>query len=124
MIDLKDSFKINRSKISRQEKEFNLCWEVPERLSYFDGHFPDNPILPAVAVIDLLNIFFCEVLDREVRIVKIASAKFSDLISPGDVLKVSALYNDTNGLWGVKITNQNEKLVSKVRVQFDYPKHH
>ncbi|HRO67090.1 MAG TPA: hypothetical protein PL182_05965 [Pseudobdellovibrionaceae bacterium] len=37
---------------------------LPETLSYFEGHFPETPILPAVGLIDLTQFFISLILNE------------------------------------------------------------
>lgn len=58
-------------------------WTVPEDLPYFRGHFPGNPIFPAVGIVDASVCVVGAILDKSVTIEAIASAKFTHPISPG-----------------------------------------
>ena len=67
-------------------------WEIPETLGYFDGHFPDRPILPAVAWIDAcLELARLEKAAEGAPFMRsIRSAKFTGAIVPGDRVKIVA----------------------------------
>lgn len=44
--------------LKSDQKDFaQFRFEVPQNLSYFIGHFPDNPVLPAVAIMDISHFF-------------------------------------------------------------------
>jgi len=64
-------------------------WEVPHDCPYLDGHFPGNPVLPAVGLLDgsieLLRRFGAEFLPGRLSLKK---AKFSGMIVPGMRVKV------------------------------------
>jgi 3-hydroxymyristoyl/3-hydroxydecanoyl-(acyl carrier protein) dehydratase len=69
--------------------EMRIQWSVPADLPYFAGHFPGNPTLPAVAMIDLS----LELVRQwpgferaELSILK--SAKFSAVVTPGAEVEV------------------------------------
>lgn len=55
---LDKGFMINESEVFREIKwhsEGSLgqaTWKIPAHLPYFDGHFPGNPIFPAVGIVD------------------------------------------------------------------------
>lgn len=47
---------------------------LPETLSYFEGHFPETPILPAVGLIDLTQFFLSVALKKpELSLVSVQS---------------------------------------------------
>ncbi len=65
-------------------------WTVPTDLPYFAGHFPGNPTLPAVAMIDLT----LELVRRwpgfeRAELTALKSAKFAAVISPGAELEIT-----------------------------------
>ncbi len=63
-------------------------WAVPTNLAYFEGHFPENPVLPAIAMIDLSLEAISQNLSRSVKLKKISQAKFLKVIVPGSELKI------------------------------------
>lgn len=83
MIDLQNSF----SEICYEKSDtdqWNADWVVPTWLPYFQGHFEDFPVLPAVAIIDgclfLIQNFLGE---HDIQYKNIGRAKFSGIIQPG-----------------------------------------
>jgi 3-hydroxymyristoyl/3-hydroxydecanoyl-(acyl carrier protein) dehydratase len=58
-------------------------WNIPHDLPYFNGHFPQSPILPAIAIADASTYYLQQVLAQpEIRIKSIVSAKFLRPILP------------------------------------------
>lgn len=49
----------------------------------FSGHFPNNPVFPAVSQIDLALRFLEEVLRTPLRLRRIRRAKFRNVLRPG-----------------------------------------
>jgi|GEM_PF-985954 len=73
-------------------------WTVPRDLAYFDGHFPGQPTLPAVAMVDLS----LELVRRwpgfemaELHTLRLA--KFTAVISPGAEVQVSLVRENPEG---------------------------
>ena len=62
---------------------------ILDTLPYFEGHFPERPILPAVAQMRLLEDFLGEVEGRACVIVAATALKFSGIIEPLDVVGIS-----------------------------------
>jgi 3-hydroxymyristoyl/3-hydroxydecanoyl-(acyl carrier protein) dehydratase len=65
-------------------------WKVPTDLPYFNGHFPGNPIFPAVGIVDASICVLASVLNEPNLVVPtILSAKFTHPIAPGDFVRIS-----------------------------------
>ncbi len=112
MINPKQVFNFTpEQKKTDADNEIKLTWTVPVNLPYFEGHFPDNPLLPGVAVLDLIQ----ELLDAKLQYVK--AAKFTEFIRPGDSLFFKVKHNPVGNLWNVHIENQNQVSVCKMSLQ-------
>ncbi len=88
--------------------EIHVVWKVSPDLPYFEGHFPGNPVLPGVALLDLVQ----ELL--KIRYAYIKSAKYTELIRPDDELSITAKKDSESGLWSITIQNQNNINVCKL----------
>lgn len=64
-------------------------------LPSFKGHFPNNPILPAVSIIDI-SLYLLSYLQVRVSYtkVKMKKSKFAGRIGPGQVVEISATSDD------------------------------
>src|SRR5258708_5662226 len=68
---------------------FECLWTVPADLPYFAGHFPNHPVLPAVAMIDATQEIVRRALHRDqLPLTAIKSAKFLAPIGPGQKLRI------------------------------------
>ncbi|OUR99678.1 hypothetical protein A9Q84_01245 [Halobacteriovorax marinus] len=120
MIETDSIFKINKDLFQIQNDGFLLTWDIPKDLPYFDGHFPGNPVLPAVAIIDLVQRVFSTLFPEEnTKIKSIKTAKFTELIRPSDQLLLEFQIIPHRRSWSCKLFNQSQKLVSKVQIQFE-----
>ena len=64
-------------------------WTVPADLPYFQGHFPGNPIFPAVGIVDASICVLASVLSEPDLVVPvILAAKFTHPIAPGEVVRI------------------------------------
>ena len=70
---------------------------VTQNEPYFTGHFPDNPVMPGIAIVEsmaqtaaILVNFTLDMIDREIGIYLMAldNAKFRRMVAPGDVLEL------------------------------------
>ena len=82
-------------------------WEVNGELPFFDGHFPGNPILPAICIIaislHLISQFYPQISLQEIQVKR---SKFMAMVHPGDVVEICAESDDQKN-W--KVLWQNTK---------------
>ena len=67
---------------ARTEREWTFDVEVPRDSPYFEGHFPDRPVLPAVAQLAILNEVYCGSIEPGRSIVAIPQLRFQESIQP------------------------------------------
>ena len=92
----------------------NSSWTVPKELSYFDGHFPGNPILPAIAIIDISNELLNRALSKSLYLTSIKTAKFTGLVIPGLTVQIRAILV-APAEWQVDWTNSSgDSSISKL----------
>lgn len=89
MMHLKD-FGIEASiqEMTQAPVRYEASFTVPPHLKFFEGHFPDNPILPAFASIEISL-----ALGRDLKLIpekvnKIPNAKFLATVKPNTPVKV------------------------------------
>ena len=68
--------------INQTEKSVTLEFSVPDTSPYFNGHFPDFLVLPAVAQMDIILRFASRYLGTSIALSEIRRIKFSGLIRP------------------------------------------
>lgn len=56
----------------------------------FEGHFPGQPVVPGVCMMQMIKEVLETVIGQETRLVSAASAKFLAMIDPGETRQVSA----------------------------------
>ncbi len=68
----------------------SMPWKVPnESLDYVEGHFPQQPILPAVGIVDATLEFMKHALDRPtLQLKSIDSCKITGIVIPGMALNI------------------------------------
>ena len=62
----------------------------PASFGGFQGHFPGNPILPGVCILQSLRIGLERAWQMPLRLVEIVSAKFSSPVRPEETLLFSS----------------------------------
>ena len=68
--------------IEKNENSVSLIFTIPKDSLYFDGHFPDYPVLPAVAQIDIVVNFASQNFGTDIIISQIKRTKFLKVITP------------------------------------------
>ncbi|MDQ6470011.1 3-hydroxyacyl-ACP dehydratase [Flavobacterium sp. LHD-80] len=78
---LKDFYKIlSEEKIS--DSKYNITILVNEKHEVFKGHFPGNPIMPGVCMIQIIKELTEKITQQTLIIQTLANVKFMALINP------------------------------------------
>ena len=67
--------------------EATLTFCYPESFNGFRGHFPGDPILPGVCILQSVRIGLERLWNQPLRLVGIADAKFISRVKPDDLLE-------------------------------------
>ena len=87
----------------------------------FRGHFPDNPIMPGVCMIQLIKELTEKALDKELFLSSVSNVKFMAIINPekNDMLEVVLHITEEDGLAKIKNTiSIDDTLALKMNAQF------
>jgi len=68
--------------IEKDENSVTLEFSIPDTSPYYDGHFPDFPLLPAVAQIELVIRFASLYLGTGIDVSEIPRIKCMNIIRP------------------------------------------
>jgi len=102
------------------ERPHALVWKVDPELPYFNGHFPQSPILPAIAIIDASTYLLQQILNSpNLRVKKVIAAKFLSPIQPNQTVHIE-LQKQSENEWQIDWKNGAEpeaQLVATLRVQ-------
>jgi 3-hydroxyacyl-[acyl-carrier-protein] dehydratase len=63
--------------------------QVPPESLWFSGHFPGDPVLPAIAQLGMVFDAVCKGSGFPFRIAGFSRVKFKKIIRPGDCLKIT-----------------------------------
>lgn len=88
-------FPIVRSTRSQGGWSFEI--EVPADSPYFEGHFEDAPVLPAVAQLALLLQLYQLARGTFLELREVTALRFREQILPGDVLQATISRPDSDG---------------------------
>jgi 3-hydroxymyristoyl/3-hydroxydecanoyl-(acyl carrier protein) dehydratase len=84
---------------------------VSPESDYFDGHFPQFPVMPAVAQLDQVIRLADRYFGSGVKAVRIKRIKFSNLIRPGSLLRIELQYKAQTGTLSFKTTGPGREPV-------------
>lgn len=83
--------------VSTSEHQIELDLQVPESTKYFEGHFPEHPVLPGVAQIDWAVELATRYLSISGRFQRLEAVKFHEFIRPQARVQLSLRYRPDNG---------------------------
>ena len=78
----------SQGQFSGDDVFFEREYFLPSTFMGFDGHFPGNPIMPAVAQLLLAQVTIAEKTGGEVNLIDIKRAKFVNIVKPDSLIKV------------------------------------
>lgn len=120
MIDPKTEFQLQNSFFSQEtEDRFKVSsYYISEHLSYFKGHFPDKPILPAVAIIDCAQeIMSTLIFKKKLLLSEVQYSKFMGTIEPKMIIDIQ-ISRVSNEKW-IFIFSQKEKNLAELCMIFE-----
>lgn len=77
--------------------ELQLQLAVSADLAYFNGHFPQTPVLPGVVQVDWALALGQQLLDRPRQFAGMEVLKFQQLVRPGDPLQLTLRFDAERG---------------------------
>ena len=94
--------------------EISTRIKIPENSPWFSGHFPDDPILPGIAQLDMVAAAVAEFRQENLWIKKLSRIKFRKLIRPGDVLSILAVGGKKKNSYSFRIMVAGQEACSGV----------
>jgi 3-hydroxymyristoyl/3-hydroxydecanoyl-(acyl carrier protein) dehydratase len=85
---------------------------VTDKSPWFSGHFPDNPILPGIAQLDMVAAVIARSRQKALIIQRLNRVKFKKIVSPGELLEIHTARTPTANLYSFRITSGPEDVCS------------
>jgi 3-hydroxymyristoyl/3-hydroxydecanoyl-(acyl carrier protein) dehydratase len=96
-IDRASDLKLNDGTIT-------ACVSVPAESVWFDGHFPDAPLLPGVAQVAMVVEILGEALGQPVNVADVSRVRFKLAIEPGERVDVVVTPREKDASsWGFRL---------------------
>lgn len=112
MIDLNKSLQNHWSRTpSSQPIEINL--KLPSDFPYFDGHFPDYPVLPAVAFLDISRFFIVSHFQHiKGHVNNVSNFRIKATVTPKQIILIRIIESDKNNFKIEWLDNNNQQLAT------------
>lgn len=105
-----DNYTIDDKDYKIEEKTsdmFRVKVFINEKLPYFDGHFDNFTLLPAVAQVRIVLDIYKSIFSRDFAVNKLLKLKFVNMIFPNTIIIVEGIY--ANGILSFKIYDEDKK---------------
>ena len=97
---MKDQKQLLREVNVKTPNEIEALAYVPTNSPWFSGHFPGEPILPGIALVDLAQqtiIQAAAVNGEEIILETLKRVRFTQPVRPGDSLKLNVVSEEVSG---------------------------
>ena len=100
-------WRFNESPDSQWEKGgIEARIRIPADSPWFDGHFPEAPILPGVAQLGLIHDLLCRAIHRRLPVARVSRVRFKQMIRPDQRLTVAVQKADNSGSHRFRISGE------------------
>ncbi len=79
---LKNFYNIESKTESKNQNEFSLDIKINKNHDIFKGHFPNNPVMPGVCMMQIIKEITEDIVDSKLFMQKCTNVKFMALINP------------------------------------------
>ena len=98
--------------INQEENKIELEFVIPESSDFFNGHFPEFKLLPAVAQFEIITRFSRKYFKTQRYVPVIKRIKFSNPIRPDTKIHLTLEYKSEKGT--VSFTMEDAEVEGKV----------
>jgi len=112
---LKDFYTIKSQNLEEDTKKYEVL--INKDHAVFLGHFPDNPVMPGVCMIQIIKELTEGLVGKSLFMEKCSNVKFTALINPqvNDLLTLDITIKEVEGKYKVKnITSFGETVALKL----------
>lgn len=82
MLFKNDFYKVNASNTIEETTTFTI--EIEKDHDIFKGHFPDNPVTPGVAQMEVVKELVSEAKNTEAKLISMGNCKFLAILNPNE----------------------------------------
>lgn len=103
---------LSASELTMDKTKLNTSVTVGKDAPWFSGHFPENPILPGVAQLNLVVDLICRCTKKKLRLAGLSRIKFRKIVTPGELLDIRVNCVKTNEQYSFQITSGSDDVCS------------
>lgn len=92
--------------------EFTAHVHIPANSPWFDGHFPETPVLPGVAQLGMVHDLLCRVFNQRLPVKQISRVRFKQMIGPDQPLILRVKIDDDSARHSFRITGDKGLICS------------
>jgi 3-hydroxyacyl-[acyl-carrier-protein] dehydratase len=107
---LKNFYEIINKEKSKDEDIFTIEIEINKDHPIFEGHFPNNPVMPGVCMMQIIKEFTEEIVGSKLFMEKCSNVKFMAVINPN----INSILN-----LRIEVLNVDSKVLVKNTTKFD-----
>ncbi|MFO7713689.1 hypothetical protein [Desulfosarcina sp.] len=85
---------------------------VPAGSPWFDGHFPEAPVLPGVAQLGMVHDLLCRALDQTSPVAQVSRVRFKRMIRPDQALILTIKTGAVNSSHSFRISGDEGLICS------------
>ena len=118
---LENFYEIGSKEASEDNKSFNIEIKVNNTHPIFKGHFPDNPVMPGVCMLQIIKEITEEIVASKLFMQKCTNVKFMALINPeiNDILQIQMSVSQNEEVVKVKsITSFEDTAALKMSAEY------
>ena len=95
-----------------EKDEMDVRVTTDDNSPWFSGHFPNDPILPGIAQLEMVANLIAASRKDNVRMTGLSRVKFRKIIRPGEQLDIHAAPGSKKEQYAFRITSGNEEVCS------------
>ena len=107
---LKNFYKIKSKVKTEGQNVFSFEIEINKDHPIFEGHFPDNPVMPGVCMMQIIKEITEDIVGTKLFMEKCSNVKFMAVINP----RINSILN-----LEIKIFEENSKVIVKNTTNFE-----
>jgi 3-hydroxymyristoyl/3-hydroxydecanoyl-(acyl carrier protein) dehydratase len=117
MIDVEKELQGSYQIRSREKDLLEVEVQPSVRWTYFNGHFPHAPILPAVAIIDVSQFFIEELWGVPSALSRMKSFRIRNPVQPGDKIQIRVQQESPGSFHVLWKSSENDKIFADISLQ-------
>jgi len=120
MIQWSDFFRI--VSLEKNHPDFSAVIEFNPEHDIFKGHFPGNPVVPGVCMVQIIKIILKDIYQKDFTMKQASQLKFLAIINPNEnknvLVNLEILKQDTDGVTVAGSIHKQEMVFLKYKAVF------